>query len=124
MRSKPGSASPPKTPAEYLVAVRPEQRVALEKLRRTIRSVAPEAEEGMSYGLPAFRWGGRFLVAYGAAAKHCALYPGGIVEDFADELEGFAFSKGAIRFQPDRPLPAALVRKLVRAQLTRLDRRS
>ena len=121
MRSK-GTGPRPSTPDEYLATLGPEKRAALEKLRKTIRAAAPKAEECMSYGLPAFRHEGRFLVAYGAAAKHCAFYPGGIVEDFADELEGFAFSKGAIRFQPARPLPVALVRKLVRAQLGRRGR--
>jgi uncharacterized protein YdhG (YjbR/CyaY superfamily) len=113
-------AAKPKTPDEYLAAVSPEKRAALEKLRKTIRSAAPGAQEGISYGLPAFLVDGRFLVAYGAATHHYAFYPGGIAERFADELEGYSFSKGAIRFQPDRPIPAALVRKMVKARLARL----
>ncbi|MHB1192359.1 MAG: iron chaperone [Longimicrobiales bacterium] len=119
MRSK--STGPrPTTPDEYLATLGPEKRAALEKLRKTIRAAAPKAEECMSYGLPAFRHEGRFLVAYGAATNHCAFYPGGVTDEFASELEGFAFSKGAIRFQPEQPLPSAVVRKMVQYQLGRL----
>ena len=65
----------PETIDEYLAGVKPDQRAALEKLRRTIRVAAPKAEEGISYGLAAFRWNGRPLVAFGAATNHCAFYP-------------------------------------------------
>jgi uncharacterized protein YdhG (YjbR/CyaY superfamily) len=102
---------------DYLAAVTPEKRAALQRLRRTIRSAAPKAEECISYGLPAFRHDGRMLIWFGAAARHCALYPGGIVSKFARDLEAYDVSKGTIRFTPARPLPDALVRKIVRARL-------
>ncbi len=104
---------------EYVAGLDAGQRAALEKLRRTIRAAAPKAEEYFSYGLPAFRLDGRPLVAFGAGAKHCAFYPmsGSMVEAHRQELEGFETSKGTIRFKPDKPLPAALVRKLVKARL-------
>ena len=104
---------------EYLSALSSDKRTALERLRRTIRAAAPRAEECISYQLPAFRLDGRMLVWFGAAANHCAFYPGAVVEDHKDELEDFETSKGTIRFQPDDPLPAALVRKLVKACIAR-----
>jgi uncharacterized protein YdhG (YjbR/CyaY superfamily) len=120
MRS--GPKSRPTTIDEYLAAWDKGTRTALEKLRRAIRAAAPRAEECISYGVPAFRLNGRLLVAFGAAASHCAFYPGAVVEAFEDELEGYDTSKGTIRFQPDRPLPVTLVRKLVRAQMARTVR--
>jgi uncharacterized protein YdhG (YjbR/CyaY superfamily) len=102
----------------YLAAVGDAQRAALEKLRETIRAAAPEAEECISYGVPAFRQNGP-LVGYGATAKHCAFYlmSGSTVAAHEEELRGYATSKGTIRFSPDRPLPEALVTRLVRARV-------
>jgi uncharacterized protein YdhG (YjbR/CyaY superfamily) len=109
----------PRTIDEYLVGVKVDQRVALEKLRKTIRTVAPEAEECISYGLAAFRLNGRPLVAFGAWANHCAFYPmsSTIVKAFQDQLTGFETSKGTIRFSTNKPLPTALVKKLVKARI-------
>lgn len=116
-------AAKPKTNAktidEYLATLSDDQRAALEKLRQTIKAAAPKAEECISYRLPAFRLGGKMLVAFGARANHCAFYPmsASTVEDYKDELEGYDTSKGTIRFQADKPLPVALVRKLVKARI-------
>jgi len=108
----------PQTIDEYLAPLSNEQRAALEKLRRAIKSAAPKAEECISYGVPAFRLGGRMLVAFGAAAKHCAFYPGAHpVKAHKDELKAYDTSKGTIRFQADSPLPATLVRKLVKTRI-------
>src|SRR5262245_59305217 len=98
-------ATKPKTIDEYLAAVSADKRSALEKLRRNIKAVAPKAEECISYGLPAFRLDGKLLVAFGAAAKHCALYPGSgtAVAAHTDELADYDTSKGTIRFPVDRP---------------------
>ena len=103
---------------EYLASVSDDKRPALEKLRNTIRSIAPKADECISYGIPAFRLNG-MLVGFGATSKHCALYlmSGTIVEAFRDDLRGYDTSKGTIRFQADNPLPVALVKKLVRARI-------
>lgn len=103
----------------YLDAVTPVQRAALEKLRRAIRAAAPRAEECIRYGLAAFRLDGRALVAFGATPSHCAFYPMSALTVAAhkEELKGYDTSKGTIRFQPEQPLPAALVRKLVRARI-------
>jgi uncharacterized protein YdhG (YjbR/CyaY superfamily) len=108
----------PRTIDEYLAGVREDQRAALQKLRMTIRSAAPRAEECISYSMPAFRLNG-ILVGFAAKQNHCALYPfnGTTVKAFKKELEGYETSMGAIRFQPDKPLPAALVRKIVKARI-------
>ena len=107
-----------KTVASYLSALPDDKRVALEKLRATIKAVAPTAEECISYGIPAFKQDG-MLVGYGATARHCAFYlmSARTVADFAEELEGYDTSKGTIRFAANRPLPASLVRTLVKARL-------
>jgi uncharacterized protein YdhG (YjbR/CyaY superfamily) len=111
---------------EYLAGVSEDKRAALERLRRTIRAAAPRAEECISYQLPAFRLDGRLLVAFGAAVRHCAFYPcsGSTVKVFAAELEGYDTSKGTIRFQAGSPLPAALVRKIVKARIAENETRS
>jgi uncharacterized protein YdhG (YjbR/CyaY superfamily) len=112
-------ASKPKTIDEYLSTVKDEtKRAALQKLRRTIRSAAPKAEECISYGLAAFRQNG-MLVALGATDKHCAFYlmSGSTVADHAKELTAYDTSKGTIRFAADKPLPVGLVRKLVKARI-------
>ena len=108
----------PQTIDEYLAPLSHEKRAALEKLRRAIKSAAPRAEECISYQIPAFRLGGRLLVAFGAAANHCAFYPGAFpVKAHQDELKAYSTSKGTIRFQADCPLPATLVRKLVKSRI-------
>ena len=72
----------------------------------------------MSYGSPGFRLNGKLLASYGAAAKHCAFYPGSIVQQFKTELKDYDTSgKGTIRFSADKPLPGALVRKIVKARI-------
>jgi len=112
-------AGRPETIDEYLAVLSDDQRAALEKLSKTIRAAAPEAQECISYQLAAFRLEGRMLVAFGATTKHCAFYlmSGSTVAAYKDELAGYDTSKGTIRFQPGKPLPAALVRKLVKARI-------
>ena len=117
MRSQPKSEAKPRTMDEYLAAQSNDQRDALERLRRIIRAAAPRAEECISYGLPTFRLDGKGIASFGAAANHCAIY--GAVGGHKDELEAFDTSKGTIRFQPDDPLPATLVRKLVKARIAK-----
>lgn len=102
----------------YLAARSAPVRAALEQLRTQIRANAPEATEVFSYGLPAFRQG-RPLVAYGSTDRHCAFYlmSAQILDQFPEVQKSYDCSKGTIRFQPDAPLPAALVKKLVKARL-------
>ena len=107
----------PKSHDDYLAAVAEDKRGALQKLRKAIKMAAPKAEECISYQLPAFRLNGKFLVAYAAATNHCAFYPGSTVRALKDELKSYDTSKGTIRFSADKPLPSALVRKLVRLRI-------
>ena len=114
----------PQTIDEYLAPLSSAKRAALEKLRQTIRSAAPKAEECISYGVPTFKLGGRMLMSFGAASNHCSLYPGAApVELFETELASYSTSKGTVRFQPDRPLPATLIRKLVKARIAENEER-
>lgn len=110
------------TISEYLSHCTPTQRNALEKLRNAIRAAAPQAEECISYSMPAFRLDGRILVYYGAAAKHCSFFPGSstTVAAFTHLLTGHDTSKGTIRFPPDAPLSSSLVRILVKARIAEL----
>jgi uncharacterized protein YdhG (YjbR/CyaY superfamily) len=112
-------AAKPKTIDEYLAALSDDKRAALEKLRKTIKAAAPKVEECISYQLAAFRLDGSPLVAFGATANHCAFYPmsSSTVLAHKDELKDYDTAKGTIRFQADKPLPAALVRKLVKARI-------
>jgi uncharacterized protein YdhG (YjbR/CyaY superfamily) len=109
----------------YLSEIPAAKRDALQKLRAAIRAAAPRAEEGFSYGLPAFRLNGRPLVCYGASAKHCSFFPmsPAVIRAHADELKKYETSKGTIRFPPEKPLPAPLVRKLVKARIAELETR-
>jgi len=117
-------ARKPENIDEYLAALSDDQRAALQKLRKTIRAAAPKAEECISYRLAAFRQNG-MLVAFGATGNHCAFYlmSSSTVAAYKKELEGYDTSKGTIRFQPDKPLPAALVRKLVKARIAENEKR-
>ena len=114
--------SKPTTIDAYLEGAAPEQRVVLEKLRRTIHAAAPGAEDCISYGLAAFRLNKRPLVAFGAWANHCAFYPmsARTLATLKGQFKGFETSKGTIRFTSEKPLPVALVKKLVRARIAEL----
>jgi uncharacterized protein YdhG (YjbR/CyaY superfamily) len=108
----------PQTIDEFLLPLSDEKRATLQKLRTAIKSVARDAEECISYGVPSFRLRGRLLVSFGAGKNHCAFYPGAYpIRALADELKAYDTSKGTIRFPVDKPLPAALVRKLVKARI-------
>ena len=103
---------------EYLARVPAEPRAALEKLRRTIKSMVPEAVETISYEIPTFKLNGRMLVSFAAFSEHCSFFPGaGPIELHKNDLKLFPTSKGTIRFTPDRPLSAVLVKKLVKTRI-------
>jgi uncharacterized protein YdhG (YjbR/CyaY superfamily) len=120
VRRKPaGKASnPPKSIDEYLTGVPEPARTTLNTIRATIRAVVPpEATEVISYRIPAFKYKG-MLVWFGAFSDHCSLFPGaGIVEAFKDELKRYPIAKGTIQFPLDKPLPAALLKKIVKARV-------
>ena len=108
----------PKGFEEYLAGVPAPARGALNQMRAAIRSaVPPEAVEIISYGIPAFKHK-RVLVWYAAFSKHCSLFPtASVIEAFKEELKGFVISKGTIQFPTDKPLPAALIKRLVKARV-------
>lgn len=107
----------------FLAALPSETSTALENLRRAIRAAAPDAEESINYGVPAFKYRGRPLVSFGAAKGHCSFYvqSPAVMDAHGDELASYDTSKGTVRFPPDKPLPDALVAKLVRARLAETD---
>jgi uncharacterized protein YdhG (YjbR/CyaY superfamily) len=109
---------------EYLARVPELARSTFDKLRATIRSaVPPETTETISYGIPAFKHK-RVLVWFAAFANHCSLFPtASVIEEFKNELKGFSTSKGTIHFQLDKPLPIALIKKLVKARVAQNEQK-
>ncbi len=102
----------------YLANAPDPMRATLQDLRRIIRAAAPQAEEVISYGIPAFRQDG-VLVFYAAFRDHCSFFPGSVLttRKFAAELKPFAVTKGTVHFTPERPLPAGLVTRIVKARV-------
>lgn len=103
---------------EYLADLPAKQRAALETLRKVIKTAAPQATESISWGMPTFK-DTRPLVAYAAFKEHLSFFvmSTAVMDDYKDELAAFDSSKGTIRFQPEKPLPVALVKKLVKARI-------
>ena len=109
--------------AAYLKAVPPAPRAALQRLRKTIKAAAPQATEGISYGIPMFKHHG-MLVGYAAFKHHCSLFMStDLAKAFKKALAPYQTSKGTIRFTVDKPLPKALVRKLVKARVAQNEAR-
>jgi uncharacterized protein YdhG (YjbR/CyaY superfamily) len=113
----------PSATDEYFARVREEHRAALEQLRAVIRAVAPEAEEVIRSGVPAFRHNGRPLVSIGAGRRHVALYVmyGSVLSAHEAELAAYDTSNTVVRFDPAQPIPVGLVTKLVRARIDEID---
>lgn len=99
----------------YLEALPDARRAALERVRSAVRASVPEVEEGRSYGMPAFRYRGRPLLAFAATRRHLGLYPcsGWVVDQMREELRDFSLSSGAIRFTEDHPLPEAALQRML-----------
>jgi len=126
MRKTASSATPQTKPADsaegvdaYLAQVPEPARTTLEKIRAAIRSAAPkEATEGISYGMPAFRYQGA-LVGYAAFKNHCSFFPmqASLIDQMKDELKSYRTAKGTLQFPQDKPLPAALVKKMVKLRV-------
>ncbi|MEP6514033.1 MAG: DUF1801 domain-containing protein [Parafilimonas sp.] len=108
---------------EYLMDVPDDKRIALENLRKTIRSVAPKAEEVISYQIPTFKYKGG-LVSYAAFKNHCSLFPwnAGLTKKFT-ELKDYSTSKGTIHFTVDKPIPVALVKKIIKLRMRENEER-
>ncbi len=120
-----GTSAGSKAVDAYLRKVPPRMRAVLQELRTTIRAAAPQAEEVISYQMPAFRHQG-ILVYYAAFTDHCSFFPASVVtaRRFARELKPFAAGKGTVHLTPERPLPAALVTRIVRARVAENERRA
>jgi len=109
---------------DYLASLPGDVRAALLKLRKTIRAAAPKATEEISYQVPTFKHNGG-LVAYAAFPDHCSFFVMSteVMRAHADELESYPVGKGSIRFPPDKPIPVALVKKLVKARIAENEAR-
>lgn len=110
---------------EYLAAVPEPARTTLSRIREVIRSVVPAATETISYQIPTFKYRGRSIIAFAAFTNHCSLFPmsGAVIEKFKSDLQHFHTSKGTLQFPLDKPLPASLVRKLVKARIAENDQK-
>lgn len=111
----------------YLAAVPEPARSTLETLRQTIKAAAPQAEEVISYQMPTFKYLGRALVGFAAWKNFCSLYPytGSVWTEFKDELKGYgtSASKGTIQFPVDKPLPASLVKRIIKGRIKEIESR-
>lgn len=111
-KMKPGST--PQTVDDYLATIPEDARTTLEKVRKTIKAAAPQATEVISYQMPMYKQHG-MLMGFAAFKNHCSLFPGSkAIEIHKNELKAYETSKGTIRFPVDKPLPATLVKKLVK----------
>jgi uncharacterized protein YdhG (YjbR/CyaY superfamily) len=104
---------------EYLAGVSPSSRALLQKLRKTIHAIVREVEECISYRMPAFRYRGKIIAGFQATSTGCSYYPfsGTTLATLAHDIEGYSRTKSALHFGPDHPLPASLVRKLLKARI-------
>jgi uncharacterized protein YdhG (YjbR/CyaY superfamily) len=111
---------------DYLDGLSPEQAAALAHVRALVAELVPDAEEGKSYGVPAFIHAGRPLLGFSAAKAHLSLFPfsPAAVDAVRDRLDGFSVAKGTIRFSPDTPVPDDVLADLVRARLEEIRERA
>jgi uncharacterized protein YdhG (YjbR/CyaY superfamily) len=111
---------------EYLRGIDQPKRSTLQTLRRTILEIVPDAEEVISYGVPAFRVGGSTIAGFAAFKDHLSYLPfsGSVLPPLADELAGYTMTKSALHFAVDRPLPKPLVKKLIALRVAEADQRS
>jgi len=114
----------PKTVDGYIAAAPKEQRVALEKLRKTIKAAAPKATDALSYGIVGFKQDGKYVAYFGSWKAHIALYGfgGSVIDAHQVELRPYVQSKGTIQFPTDKPIPYGLVTKLVRARIAEIEK--
>lgn len=108
---------------DYLATLPRDRRAALQKLRATIRAILPKAEECISYRIPAFRYRGAIVAGFHATKSGCSYFPfsGSTLGTLEEELRAFSQTKSALHFDPKKPLPATLVRKLLEARVAELE---
>ena len=104
---------------DYLAALPEEQRAALQKVRETVRASVPGATETISYQMPAFKHEGRILLWYAGFKNHCSLFPASeaVLEEHGESLKPYFSGKGTLRFTADKPIPASLVKKIVKTRI-------
>ncbi len=104
---------------DYLASIAEPKRTTLQKLRQTIREILPKSEEVISYGMPAFRLNGKVIAGFAAFKNHLAYLPhsGSLFNELRDDLAGYTSTEGSLHFPIDKPLPKALVKKLIAARL-------
>ena len=113
-----------KTVDEYMAALTPRERKALQAVRRTIRAAAPQAVEAIGYGMPGYKQNG-VLVYFAAFKDHLTFFAGGAInEKFAKELKAFKQTKGGIHFTPEKPLPASAITRIVKLRLRENEARA
>jgi uncharacterized protein YdhG (YjbR/CyaY superfamily) len=110
---------------EYLANLDEPKRTTLQRLRQTIRSIVPDAEEGIAYGMPAYRLRGKVIAGFAAFKNHLSYLPhsGSVFAEIHDDVAGYVTSKGALQFAIERPLPKALVKKLIAIRLRQVGQR-
>jgi len=115
-----------KTIDEYLSRTPEPARSTLLHMREAIHAAVPEATEAITYQMPTFKYRGHSIVAFAAFKKHCSLFPmsGAVIEQFKDELERFHTSKGTLQFPLDKPLSAALLKKLIKARIAQIEKKA
>jgi uncharacterized protein YdhG (YjbR/CyaY superfamily) len=106
----------------YLEALEEPKRSTLQALRRSILEVVPDAEQGLSYGMPAFKVGGKTVAGFAAFKGHLSYLPhsGSVLDELGDDVAGYETSKGALKFAVDKPLPKRLVKQLVKTRMREL----
>lgn len=107
---------------EYLESAPEPHRTTLRSIRETLRLLLPDAVETISYNMPAFKVAGKAVAGYAHFKRHCSYFPhsGSVIPELADQLDGYDWDKGTLRFPVDAPLPEDLVRRLVEVRLDQL----
>lgn len=109
-------AKPAASVEAYLAGVPEKQRAALEKVRAAFKAAAPKAEEGISWGMPGYKYHG-YLGGFAAFKDHLSFFPGSTLEAFEDDLKDYVRTKGSVHFTPEHPISAALVKKIIKARV-------
>lgn len=107
----------------YLDKVNPKQRAELERVRKTIKWLVPDAVETISYGMPVFKYKNKYLVGFAPFKNHMSIFPGpGPIESLGDKLSGYVISKGTVQFTLDKPLSDKLLQEIIAARIKEIDK--